>query len=397
MLRQFEVTDKTLPIELQLGRRFMDRFGQQGVPKVEKPARLTYPYYGIPQRNRLFLSINEGEVETVNIFYRAIEMVENEFVMKALINDLYIRYRCIKKGLMMSIPVARRPNESTRGKDFEHAIHIVYNEYLAARMHHSMTLRPELEMGERSFEIYNEDTVSKEGLPMRNGFINFLQDMRNFIGNTGNYKSNAEDFAIRHKYAIYFIMLMAEQLKANILEKALPEDATIPKVVGRITEPVQHIFDMLIDSKNRYFGHLTLEQKYKLIGFVGLFLYNHIKLGQSFQNDAIRIYDPNQKQGKPEDMDKRIRKEKRRPRHRLSTQLFQVGYFGREPQSQSKMLICAMIIENYFFDDFEINESFLEHKYFDTINRRLAANNQILKKQRRANGAHPAQQPAKAN
>ena len=340
---------------------------------------LAYPYFGIPQRNRLFLHINEGEPETVSIYYRAVELVENEFVMKSLINDLYIRYQCIRKGLMMNIPVVRRPGKSTKGRDFEHAIRIVFNEYLAGRMHHSMTNRPEFGVGARSFEVYNDDTVSKEGLPLKDGLVAYLQDMRNFIGNSGVYRANAEDFEIRHKYAIYFIMLLAEQLKANILGRPLPEDAAIPSVVGTIAEPVQIIFDMLIDSKNSYFGHLDLEQKYKLVGFVGLFLYNHIKLGQSFQNNSIRIYDPNEAQGKPDDTEKRTRKEKRQPRNRLSTQLFQVGYFGKETQSQSKMLIGSMMIENYLFDFFDIKEVFLPHEYFDTINNRLAGNNQILK------------------
>ena len=134
MNTNFDVTDRLIPNELQLGQKFLERFGLAG-PLVQKPKYLGYPYDGIPQRNRLFLSIAPGDVESVQIYYRGIDSLGNDFILSSLLNDLYAKYKCIKEGTIKDIPVRKSPNESSQGRDFVHAMQLVFNEYASFKKH----------------------------------------------------------------------------------------------------------------------------------------------------------------------------------------------------------------------------------------------------------------------
>lgn len=366
----FDITDKLIPTELQLGQKFLERFGVAG-PLVEKPEYLGYPYDGLPQRTRLFLSIVPGDVESVQIYYRGIDSLTNDFVLSALLNDIYAKYKCLKEGTIKNIAVRKSPNESSQGRDFVHAMQLVFNEYASFKKHIDLSRANFEYIKENSFKLYNDDAVSKEGIPLEKGRTTFLRDIRDFIDNEGRYIRNENDIDIRHKYAKYFIMLLADKLKADLLNEDLPQESEIPTVISKIEVPIRNIFDMFIDKRNEFYNQFSLEQLYKLIGFMGLFLYYHFKLGQTFQNDIIRIYDPNEAQGDPADKQKRTRKEKRAPRQKLSAELFKIGYFGNRPQEQSKLLIGSMQIENYMLHYFQIKEQFVPNEQFDTINRRL--------------------------
>ena len=166
-------------------------------------------------------------------------------------------------------------------------------------------------------------------------------------------------------------MLLADQVKTDLMGEEFPKEACIPTVTAKVAVPIRNIFDMYIDRSNEFYNQFSLDHIYKLIGFMGLFLYYHIKLGQTFQNDAIRFYDPNEAQGDPADKKKRTRKEKRAPRQKLSAELFKIGYFGNSPKDQSKLLIGAMQVENYLLHYFQIKEQFIPNDQFDSINRRL--------------------------
>lgn len=370
MHTNFNVTDRLIPNELQLGQKFLERFGVSG-PLVQKPKYLGYPYDGIPQRNRLFLSIVPGNVESVQIYYRGIDSLDNDFILSSLLNDIYAKYKCIKEGTIKDILIRKSPNESSQGRDFVHAMQLVFNEYASFKKHIALSKAKFDRIKDNSYELYNEDAVSKEGIPLEKGRTSFLKDVHDFIDNEGRYSQNEKDIGIRHKYAKYFIMLLADQVKADLLGEEFPREACIPTVTTEVAVPIRNIFDMLIDKSNEFYNQFSLGQFYKLIGFMGLFLYYHIKLGQTFQNDMIRIYDPNEAQGDPADKQKRTRKEKRAPRQKLSVELFQIGYFGNSPKEQSKLLIGAMQVENYLLHYFHIKEQFVPNDQFDSINRRL--------------------------
>lgn len=362
----FEVSDNELiPNELQLGCKFLEMFETNG-PIVDAPEILKHPYEGIPQRNRLFMSIISRDVEAVRIYYRGINVLENEYLLSALLGQIYSQYWCINDDLILTIPVKKPVKKVAYGKDLVHAMHLVYNEYVSSKKHIALADSSSNLIKKDSFTIYNDDGVSKEGLVLEKGRATFLRDVRDFIVNQGLYKNNSQDIDIRYKYARYFLILLADQLKADLLNEKLPEEAYIPSVVAKVCFPVKNIFEMLINKSNLFYNQFSLEEQYKMIGFVGLFLFYHLKLGQSFQNDTIRLYNPIQKP-----LDANNKAPKRTQRQKLSTELHRLGYYGGTERDQSKLLIGAMQIENYLLYYFRINEKFRPNLKFDRINQRL--------------------------
>ncbi|MFC1665104.1 hypothetical protein ACFL17_05680 [Pseudomonadota bacterium] len=307
-----------------------------------------------------------GDIETVNIYFRGINTLDNEFLLSALISHIYSQYCCISDGLILNIPVKMQAQQATYSKDLAHVMHLVFNEYVSSKKHMELENLNNNMVKYNSFRNYNNDGVSNQGLPLENGRISYLKDIFNFIVNQGQYKNNPQDLEIRYKYARYVLVLLADQLKSNLLEEKLPEAACIPSVVTKIAFPVKNIFEMFIQKSNLFYEKFTLQEQYKMIGFVGMFLYYHLKLGQSFQNDTIKSYNPIEK--KP-DADKKA--PKRTQRQKLSAELHRLGYYGSSPQEQSKLLIGAMQIENYLLHYFQIREEFLPNKEFDRINQQL--------------------------
>ena len=363
----FNVTEnKLVPSEFQLGYKFLQMFGTNG-PIVDAPEILRHPYEGIPQRNRLFMSVISRDVDSVKIFYRGINNLENEFLLSSLINHLYYQYWSIQDGLILSIPVKKPAKKAANGKDLVHAMQLVYNEYVTSKKHITASNSTTNSIKDDSFLLYNNDGVSKEGLTLEYGRTTFLKDIHDFIVNQGKYKNNPQDINIRYKYARYFLILIADQLKAELLNDKLPEEVAIPLIVEEIATPVTNIFEMFLNKSNSFYNQFTLPELYKMIGFVGLFLYYHLKLGQSFQNDNVRLYSPGDKQLNNTESKNSIRKQ----RQKLSAELHRLGYYGMKPKIQSKLLIGAMQIENYLLHYFQVQEQFKPNKEFDKINQRL--------------------------
>jgi len=363
----FNVTEnKPVPSEFQLGYKFLQMFGTNG-PIVDTPEILRHPYEGIPQRNRLFMSVFSRDVDSVKLYYRGINNLENEFLLSPLINHLYYQYWSIQDGLILSIPVKKPAKKAANGKDLVHAMQLVFNEYVTSKKHITAANSTTNSIKEDSFLLYNNDGVSKEGLTLPDGRTTFLRDIHDFIVNQGKYKNNPQDINIRYKYARYFLILIADQLKAGLLENKLPVNASIPSVVEVISAPVTNIFEMFLNKSNSFYNQFTLPELYKMIGFIGLFLYYHLKLGQSFQNDTVILYNLNEKKPKNTDSNN----SKRRQRQKLSAELYRLGYYGMKANIQSKLLIGAMQIENYLLHYFNVKEEFMPNKEFDKINQRL--------------------------